>query len=167
MAKKMAAKKAVPPKPRCMWGVVDEKGDIFSWTIRHEKAESIAEYESGVLCDFDKSGCRCVKLHVEGVESSTKPKPPDCTSVGSSGTYHGNMMHPEQFEKLLTAIEGVKIDPRRVSFAHPPEFWANLTTSLTMALMAADTNNRQKFEHMAEEAQDAGKALLKRFKEGE
>jgi len=56
-------------------------------------------------------------------KTAAKKKIPDCTSVGSSGTYHGNMMHPEQFYQLISAIEGIKIDPSRVSLAFPDEFW--------------------------------------------
>lgn len=54
---------------------------------------------------------------------AAKKKTPDCTSVGSSGTYHGNMVHPDQFDQLVSAIEGIKIDPSRVSLGFPDEFW--------------------------------------------
>lgn len=78
---------------------------------------------------------------------AAKKKIPDCTSVGSSGTYHGNMMHPDQFDQLVSAIEGIKIDPSRVSLAFPDEFWlkfwagcfaASGCMSLEIALRCAD-----------------------------
>lgn len=59
---------------------------------------------------------------------AAKKKTPDCTSVGSIGKYHGNMIHPEQFNQLISAIEGIKIDPSRVSLAFPDEFWLKFWT---------------------------------------
>lgn len=56
-------------------------------------------------------------------KTTAKKRPPDCSAIGGGEVYHGNMMYPRQFEELLSAIEGIKIDPSRISLVFPDDFW--------------------------------------------
>lgn len=151
MKPKAAKKVKVVPKPKALWGCVSPSGEIYSWTIRHEKAESIAEYESGSGIVFEESEFSCVKLHVAGFDSVGNPKP---KVVPQAGETEYVVINPGQVEKIEEAIRAAG-SRTTINLQLGDDFWRKFWAGCAIA---------KGYAPMA--AVDLADDLAKRFKEG-
>jgi len=93
-------------------------------------------------------------------KAAKKPK-----VVPQAGETEYVVINPGQVEKIEEAI--LKAASKAGFNVRPGvDFWASLTSSLTMALIASNKDNQSKYDEMAFVACEDGKALAKRLRNG-